>query len=79
MYTLTPLMYVTGMPRPLTKPLRLQLRLSDTEMAQIDALRRREADIPTRSEMLLRVLAEAFSRKQSRPDDISRKRDQTDD
>ena len=75
LYTAIVKVYNSRMARKLTKPLRLQLRLSEQDMQQIDDLRRSEPDVPTRSELLLRMLAEMWRQRRSPLGSSSRIRD----
>lgn len=54
---------MAGRGRPVANTEGIMLRLPRTSIAEIDELRRAEPDIPTRQEMIRRLIAEAIERR----------------
>ena len=53
----------TGMTKAPPKELRLQVIATDRLLEQIDELRRREPDLPSRSEMMRKLIERAHAQK----------------
>jgi len=54
--------------RPKTNTMAVTLRLPEDMLQSIDDARRHEADVPTRPEMIRRILADWFEQRSKDPD-----------